>query len=186
MSLFTDKGHLAELQRDKWLSDVYKHFEKAQLVEEPGKEPYYKFVCKAKYVLFNAPCGSLILPLPYSPNAVPLTRVRWDTSTGNLNRHLNQCKAKVAPAGQGINDFAHGSTYSKAKFRLLCSLWVARHHRPYTIIQDEELLAIFRMLYGRVEVPHPTTLSRDVREVYVMTQLTIARKLQVRRLRSTS
>lgn len=120
----------------------------------------------------------------YSPNSSAVTRVRWDTSTGNLNRHTEACNAKVAPAGQGIKDYAHGSTYSKAKFRYLCTLWVARNHRPYTIVQDEELLDIFRMLYSRVEVPHPTTLSRDVREVFEMTRLEIAKRLQVRTSRA--
>ncbi len=114
-----------------------------------------------------------------SPNAKPVTRVRWDTSTGNLQRHRTECNKKVAPAGKGINDFAHGSTYSKAKMRYLCALWVSRRHRPYTIVQDDELLDIFRMLYSQVSVPHPTTLSRDVREVYEMTRLEIAKKLQV-------
>ncbi|KAI0804478.1 hypothetical protein BC629DRAFT_1283162 [Irpex lacteus] len=150
-----------DLQRSKWRSKVYKHFhDPPTMIESPDGEVHYKFICKTK------------------PSAVPLTRVRWDTSTGNLGRHLNHCAGKAAPPGQGINDFAHGSTYSKARMRYLCAVWVARHHRPFTIVQDDELVDIFRMLYSRVEVPHPTTLSRDVREIYEMTRDEIAKDLQ--------
>lgn len=92
---------------------------------------------------------------------------------------MNECNKKVAPPGQGINDFAHGSTYSKARMRYLLAVWVVRRHRPYTIIQDDELLAIFRMLYSRVEVPHPTTLSKDVKEMFVIAQKNVAKELQV-------
>ena len=111
--------------------------------------------------------------------SITLTRVQWDTSTGNLQRHCNGCNSKVAPPGQGINDFAHGSTYSPARMRYLAALWVSRSGRPYIAIQDPDLLAILRMLYSRVEIPHPTTLSRDVREIFEMTQQNIAKELQV-------
>lgn len=94
-------------------------------------------------------------------------------------RHKDECEKKVAPVGKGINDFAHGSTYSKARMRYLCALWVVRRHRPYAIVDDPELLEIFRMLYSRVEVPHSTTLSRDVKEIFSIAQKNVARELQV-------
>ena len=106
-------------------------------------------------------------------------RVRWDTSTGNLQRHCKTCDVKVAPPGKGVNDFAHGSTYTAARLRLLCTLWIAESKRPFLIVRDERLLEIFRMLYSRVEIPHPTTLSRDVREMFAMTRANIAKDLQV-------
>ena len=64
--------------------------------------------------------------------------------------------------------------------RYVLSLWVARRHRPFRIVKDPELLEIFSMLYAKVEVPHPTTVSRDVKEVHKATKAALARRLQVR------
>ena len=63
--------------------------------------------------------------------------------------------------------------------RYLCAIWVAECKRSYRIVQDPPLLEIFRMLYSRVEVPHPTTISRDVREIFGMARANIAKQLQV-------
>ncbi len=70
--------------------------------------------------------------------------------------------------------------------RYLCALWVTRCHRPYAIVADDELLAIFRMLYAQVEVPHPTTLSRDVKEIFLIAQKNVAHMLQVSYLKMSA
>lgn len=46
--------------------------------------------------------------------------------------------------------------------RYYLALWCARHHRPFLIVEDGELCAILRMLYGRVEIPSRVTVSRDI------------------------
>ena len=81
-----------------------------------------------------------------------------------------------------IETFAHGSTYSKARMRYLLGMWVSRRSRPYIIVQDPELLEIFKMLYAKVEVPHPTTLSRDVKEMFIISRKYIFSLLQVSRV----
>ena len=125
-------------------------------------------------------CHSIRLIIAVSiSRSIALTHVWWDTSTGNLQHHCNGCNSKVAPAGQGVNNFAHGSTYSPGCMRYLAALWVSQSGHPYVAIQNPDLLAIFCMLYGHVEVPQPTTLFRDVREIFEMTQQNVAKELQV-------
>ena len=111
-----------------------------------------------------------------------VSRARWDSSTSNLGRHIEKDCHAAPPEGQRIEDFAHGSTYTKHRMRYLLALWCARRHRPYLIIQDPELLAIFRMLYSKVQVPHPTTLSKDVQEVYEISRRNLISLLKVRRV----
>ena len=58
-------------------------------------------------------------------------------------------------------------------------MWVARSHRPFSIVNDPDLLDIFRMLYAPVEVPHPTTVSRDVQFIFKQARVEVAKYLQV-------
>jgi hypothetical protein len=39
------------------------------------------------------------------------------------------------------------------------ALWVARRHRPFTIVEDKELIDIFTDLNSKVEVPSCFTVS---------------------------
>ncbi len=62
--------------------------------------------------------------------------------------------------------------------RYLLAVWIARHHRPFAIVEDEELRAIFRMLDGNVDIPSRTTISRDVREIFAMARVQVGKKLR--------
>lgn len=52
--------------------------------------------------------------------------------------------------------------------RYLAALWCARRHRPYAIVEDPELVAIFQMLYSKVELPSRFSISRDVLEMFAI------------------
>lgn len=91
----------------------------------------------------------------------------YDESTSNLNRHFKSCEGKKAPEGQTIDDYAHGIKYSATRVRYLLTLWCARRHRPFTIMEDPEFRELLRMLYPKVKVPSRKTVSRDVRKIVV-------------------
>lgn len=112
-----------------------------------------------------------------SSPSVTVTRSRTDKSTGNLHRHITAC-APVAPDNQSITKFAHGSTYSKERMRYLLAVWIARRHRPFAIVEDDELKAIFRMLDGSVDIPSRITVSRDVREIFGMARKQVGKILR--------
>lgn len=95
---------------------------------------------------------------------------RRDTSTGNPARHVSACAGAVAPDHKSIALFAHGSMYTKPRFRYLMAKWIFHNHRPFSIVQDEELLEMLRMLYAKVDIPSPNTISRDVREIFALTR----------------
>ena len=59
---------------------------------------------------------------------------------------------------------------------------MARHHRPFAIVEDDELIDIFMDLNNRVEVPSRFTVSRDVKEIFEMSRVKVAAILKVRAL----
>ena len=115
--------------------------------------------------------------IPRSHPGTVLTRERFDDSTANLVRHVKSCDP--ADASQRIVSFTAGSTYSGPKFRYLAAMWCARRHRPFSIIEDPELVEMFQMLYGRIQLLSRVTLSRDVREIFILTCENVVKILQV-------
>ncbi len=116
--------------------------------------------------------------LPRSHPKKSCTRVRTDPSTTNLNKHINKCNPPVVTGQGSIAQYAAGSTYDKAEFRYLTTVWIARCHRPFAIVKDEPLLDMFKMLYARVEVPSASTASHDVKEVFAMSKAEVGVYLQ--------
>jgi hypothetical protein len=60
------------------------------------------------------------------------------------------------------------------------ALWVSRRHRPFAIVEDDELVDIFKDLNNRVEVPSRSTVSRDVNEIFDVSRKQVAAMLKVR------
>jgi alpha-amylase/alpha-mannosidase (GH57 family) len=59
------------------------------------------------------------------------------------------------------------------------AIWVARRHRPFTIVEDDELIDIFMDLNNKVEVLSRSTVSRDVKEIFDMSRKRVANILKV-------
>lgn len=106
-------------------------------------------------------------------------RQHFETSTGNLGRHIKDCDPQNTAPTQQITAFASGTTYSSPWFWFLLSMWCARRHRPFKIVADPKLVEIFQMLYHRAKVPHPVTVSRDVKEIFRLSKENVANILQV-------
>lgn len=89
-----------------------------------------------------------------------------DESTGNLNRHIKSCDPEATAETQLITDFAQGANYSYVWLRFLLVMWIARRHRPFTIVEDPEFCEILRMLYVRVQIPSRIMVSRDLKDFF--------------------
>ena len=105
-----------------------------------------------------------------------MTRARNDDSTSNLIRHVNKCAGilNMKPGQIGIKDFAHGSTYNPAKLRYKLAIWVTRRHRPFSIVEDPELVDIFHDFHAGVIVPSRQTLVRDIKDILDLTKSHLA------------
>ena len=85
----------------------------------------------------------------------------------------------IRAGSSSIAAFAQGSTYAPQKFRMKLAIWVVRHHRPFAIVKDDELIDIFMDLNNRVEVPSCFTVSQDVKEIFEMSRVKVATILKV-------
>jgi hypothetical protein len=59
------------------------------------------------------------------------------------------------------------------------ALWVVRRNRPFAIVEDQELLDIFHDLNNKCVTPSASTVSCDVKEIFHMTRVKVAGRLQV-------
>jgi hypothetical protein len=75
--------------------------------------------------------------------------------------------------------FTQGSTYNSATHQMKIALWVVQWSRPFAIVEDDELLDIFHDLNSKCTTPSASTVSRDVKEIFHMTQMRVAKMLQV-------
>jgi hypothetical protein len=110
---------------------------------------------------------------------IKVTRVCHDDSTSNLQRHVSGCDGAAAGSAS-LKDFAHGSTYTPHFFHMKLALWVSHRHRPFFIVQDEELVDIFKDFNDKVDVPSRFTVSRDVKEIFNMSRKRVAAMLKAR------
>ncbi len=85
----------------------------------------------------------------------------------------------TAAENQGlIVDYASGHSYSAARLRYLLALWISHRHRPYKIVTDPELVEIFKMLYSKVDIVSPSTISRDIQDMHAIAKRNVAKSLQ--------
>lgn len=103
----------------------------------------------------------------------------YKDSTKNLLEHAQKCNPTDTPELQQITAFVNGTTYSPARFRFLLAMWCACRHQPFNIVGDKELQEILQMLYSCVDIPHPITVSCDVKEIFCLCKQNVAKFLQV-------
>ncbi|PIL32390.1 hypothetical protein GSI_05636 [Ganoderma sinense ZZ0214-1] len=118
----------------KWTSQVYHHFRKPVLATKKDGTLTSRFVCIKN-------------PSKHVDRALNVE------STGNLNKHVKLCIPEKTTETQLITEYAQGVNYSYARLRFLLAMWVARRHRPFTIVEDPEFREILRMLFARVDIP---------------------------------
>jgi hypothetical protein len=126
---------------------------------------------------------STTISRPISDNRNPtekVTHVRHDESTSNLLQHADNCGSIDSPSSRAMTAFANGSTYNLGKHRVIISIWIAHRHRPFTIVEDTEFIELLRTLNSRVTILSRFTVSRDIQEIFDVTQQKVAAVLQVR------
>jgi len=75
--------------------------------------------------------------------------------------------------------YASGSTYTAASHRMKIALWVSKSNCPFAIVKDEDLLDIFTDLNPNCITPMRRTVSRDVKEIFVISRKQVGALLRV-------
>ena len=108
-----------------------------------------------------------------------ITHVQMDDSTSNLVKHVAHCQPTTGLENNIITMYANGHTYNAGQMHFLLAKWVSHHFHPFLIIEDPELITIFWMLYGHVQIPSASTVSHDIKEIFVMSKICMKNLLQV-------
>jgi hypothetical protein len=93
-------------------------------------------------------------------------RSKSSDGTSNLQMGITKCIERNGgkiPAKISENTI----TYSKAAHRALIALRCAKNHRPFNSILDSEYLQEVEMLRPGTILPHPITISRDIKAIYL-------------------
>ncbi|KIJ58078.1 hypothetical protein HYDPIDRAFT_59895, partial [Hydnomerulius pinastri MD-312] len=57
--------------------------------------------------------------------------------------------------------------YSKAAHQVIIALRCATHQRPFNMVNDKYYKMEVQMLRPGTELPHPTTVSKDIKYLYI-------------------
>ncbi len=118
------------------------------------------------------------------PRNVKVHHAFHDNSTPNLIQHVRSCKGpddddEPQLVQSSLMPFVQGSTYTAGHLRTKHIKWVAQHHHPYAIIEDDVYLEILHIFNKDIKVFSADTLSCDVEDVYNVVKLQVAVMLQV-------
>ena len=115
-----------------------------------------------------------------NPSSI-VRRACWDTTTSNLNNHILGCNRAVQKRVEGASQGSQiaGSTYTPERLRALIDIWLASSLRPFAIVDDAGFQEILRMFDPHILIPSQPTISRDVREMYVIARENLASFLEV-------
>ena len=137
-----------------WTSQVYQHFKMPPAIAIKNGKVIYIYTCIAYMSSCPSPRHtSLANSATYSHPSITISRARHDESTSNLARHVRSCAPTDSTQTRALAVYASGSKYTKASHRMKIALWVANRHRPFSIVEDTELLEIFADLNPNCETP---------------------------------
>ncbi|KIK80541.1 hypothetical protein PAXRUDRAFT_158409, partial [Paxillus rubicundulus Ve08.2h10] len=67
--------------------------------------------------------------------------------------------------------------YSKAAHQAVIALHCATHQCPFNMVNDKYYKIEIQMLCSGTELPHPTTVSRDIKDLYKILVLPVMLEL---------
>ncbi|KAF9003823.1 hypothetical protein BDZ89DRAFT_898244, partial [Hymenopellis radicata] len=101
-------------------------------------------------------------------------------TTMNLRRHVVRCDQKAADTTQtSLAPFARGSTYTPGKLCMLMTKHITVNHRPFALYTDDPLAEIIHMFCPDALIPSDKTLSRDIKEVHLLSKVNVIARLKV-------
>lgn len=122
---------------------------------------------------------SLANSATYSHPSITISRARHDESTSNLACHVWNCAPTDSTQTHALAVYTSGSKYTKVSHQMKIALWVTNCHRPFSIVEDTELLEIFANLNLNCETPSHHTVPHDVKEIFSLSHKEVGTMLQV-------
>ena len=93
-------------------------------------------------------------------------------TTGTITAHFERKAGKVTYSNRPL---------TRAETRMEIVKWVCESTRPFNIVRDPGFLLLMKTSRPNFYVPSPSTVARDVKEVFACTHSQVAKMLQVSR-----
>lgn len=105
-------------------------------------------------------------------------RSRTNDSTSALNIHVKKCDPQSSSPVELMERFTSGCAYRREDFHIYLLMWIVKRCRPFSIVEDDELQMLFRMLYKNVVIPSQKTISRHIKLFHMLCQSKVISTLQ--------
>ncbi|TEB21273.1 hypothetical protein FA13DRAFT_1717095 [Coprinellus micaceus] len=102
-----------------------------------------------------------------------------DEATSNLNHHVKACALAPSSQTQVLAQYVQGHSYSYARHHVGLVLWCAHCGRPFSIVEDGELIDLFKQAFAGVQMPSHVTVLRDMKEIHTMTKAHLQEMLRI-------
>ena len=147
---------LIEAAKTTWRSDAYDHYEVTLQREfHANGSPLsisFVFTCHSR-------------PEEHKPLVRPRSKTAEGTS--NLVKTMNACLRAQGITPKKRQTEAIIFPYSPANHRALLALHCARSNRPFNIVTDPNYQDEIMMLRPNTIIPNPSTVSRDLKMIYL-------------------
>jgi hypothetical protein len=101
--------------------------------------------------------------------------VRWTTVKGSLNPQ--SITAVFERKGKGKVTYSHRQ-HTKLEARAEIVRWVSESKRPFNIVKDHGFQTLMKTGRPQCYIPSPSTVSRDVKQVFANARKRMAKMLQ--------
>jgi hypothetical protein len=192
--LYKANDELAQLSKE-WTAPIYVFFKPDPIIEYIGTHRAHMFQCAVK-------------SCKHKSRGVQRFLDKGDAcSTGNLRKHAKKCWGKdVVEAadedsevrtttaqsasnpgsittafewkGKGRVTYSH-KQHTTTESRAELVRWVAENNHPFAIVKDRAFQSLMKTGRLGYYIPSPSTLSRDVKLVFLNVRSRIAQMLQV-------
>ena len=142
----------------KWRSKVYEHYNMS--VERDDTLKLIKYVFKCKYS---------------EETHDTHTRLRTKTGDGttNLQKSAAECDTTRGISRTATSPGGTSSTYTPAAHRVVIAMKSATSNHPFNAVHDKYYRMEVEMLRPGTKIPHATTVSRNIKFLYVELSKTV-------------
>jgi hypothetical protein len=149
---------------EKWRSKTYQHYNVSlqRIVEGGLRRIQFVFKCKFDETKHE-----------------PHKRLRMKTGDGttNLQKSASACDALRGVAAPAT--VATPTSYTPAAHRTVIAMRSATSNRPFNAVTDKYYKMEVEMLRPGTVIPHPTTVSQDIKHLYVELSKTVRQYFKV-------
>jgi hypothetical protein len=149
---------------ETWRSKAYQHYNVSLQRVVDGEQRHIQFVFKCKFGETGHESHKRL-------------RMKTGNGTTNLQKTASACDALRGVAAPAT--VATLTSYTPAAHRTVIAMRSATSNRPFNAVTDKYYKMEVEMLRPGTVIPHPTTVSQDIKHLYVELSKTVRQYFKV-------